>query len=92
MIRQMTLDVSFPTFGNNYYAQHVVFRRQAVLIEDKRFDSFLMPSAINHFSNEVVGFNDQFRFLNDILASHLIDLQAKKPAKQAPKTARRRSV
>jgi hypothetical protein len=35
-----------------------------------------MPSASNHFSNEVVGLNDQFRFLNNILFSHLTDTQA----------------
>jgi hypothetical protein len=35
----------------------------------------LMPAAANHFSNEVVGLNDQFRFLNDVLAEHLLDAE-----------------
>ena len=31
-----------------------------------------MPAAANHFNNEVVGLNDQFRFLNDVLEEHLL--------------------
>jgi len=83
MTKAVILNVSFPEFGNNYYSQRVVFRQRSVLVEDKRFAAVLMPSASNHFSNEVVGLNDQFRFLNDILASHLIDIQAGKPRNQA---------
>jgi hypothetical protein len=76
MARLIALNVSFPKFGRNYYSQQVVFRRQVALIDDQRFAAFLMPSASNHFSNEVVGLNDQFRFLNNILFSHLTDRQA----------------
>ncbi|HEY0287970.1 MAG TPA: hypothetical protein VGC62_13305 [Pseudomonas sp.] len=80
MTREVTLHVSFPRFGNNYYSQHVIARKTQSLVSDNRFDSFLMPAATNHFSNEVIGLTDQFRFLNDILASHLSDVESSRPA------------
>lgn len=81
MTRDVTLHVSFPKFGTNYYSQQVVTRKnRRSLIEDQRFDGFMMPSAENHFSNEVVGFNDQFRFLTDVLTLHLLDVEASRPA------------
>ena len=80
MIRQVNLSVTFPKFGNNYYSQQIVFRKKATLINDSSFAGFLMPSASNHFNNEVVGLNNQFRFLNDILASHLLDIETGNPA------------
>lgn len=93
MTRDVTLHVSFPEFGNNYYSQHVVLRKNRhSLIEDKRFDAFMMPSAENHFSNEVVGFNDQFRFLTDVLAMHLLDVESARPAKRTRQSAQSRSV
>jgi len=46
-------------------------RRVRPLIEDANFESVLMPLAAHHFSNGVVGLNDQFRFLNQILVTHL---------------------
>ncbi|OQR31001.1 hypothetical protein BWR59_15945 [Pseudomonas sp. Bc-h] len=93
MTRDVTLHVSFPDFGKNYYSQHVVTRKQRhSLIEDKRFDAFMMPSAENHFSNEVVGFNDQFRFLTDVLAMHLLEVEAARPARQTRQPAQSRSL
>ncbi|MFK3799865.1 MULTISPECIES: hypothetical protein [unclassified Pseudomonas] len=93
MTRDVTLHVSFPNFGNNYYSQHVVVRKNRhSLIEDKRFDAFMMPSAENHFSNEVVGFNDQFRFLTDVLAMHLLEVDAARPARQARPSGQSRAV
>ncbi|SDG89585.1 hypothetical protein [Pseudomonas abietaniphila] len=93
MTRDVTLHVSFPKFGNNYYSQHVVVRKNRhSLIEDKRFDAFMMPSAENHFSNEVVGFNDQFRFLTDVLAMHLLDVESARPAKRTRPSAQPRSL
>jgi hypothetical protein len=80
MIRTITLSVSFPVFGSNYYEQHVVSRKTQALLFNEDFDDVLMPAASNHFSNEVVGINDQFRFLSDILATHLLDLEATAPA------------
>ncbi|WP_249672042.1 hypothetical protein [Pseudomonas abieticivorans] len=71
MIRTVNLSVTFPNFGTNYFAQHVEARRSVALIEDKSFDAYLMPQAIHHFSNGVVGFNDQCRFLSNILGAHL---------------------
>lgn len=85
MSQRVILNVTFPEFGKNYYSQRVVFRQRSMLVEDKRFAAVLMPSASNHFSNEVVGLNDQFRFLNDILASHLIDLQAGQSGNKQPR-------
>jgi hypothetical protein len=88
MTRDVTLHVSFPKFGKNYYSQHVVIRKtQHHLVEDKRFDAFMMPSAENHFSNEVVGFNDQFRFLTDVLAMHLLEVEATRPARRSRQSA-----
>ncbi|MFW9078917.1 hypothetical protein ACOI9X_06490 [Pseudomonas sp. P2757] len=81
MITTVTLAVSFPVFGSNYYDQQVVSRKTAVLLFNEDFEDLLMPAASNHFSNEVVGINDQFRFLSDILATHLLDLEAAKPAR-----------
>lgn len=93
MTRDVTLHVSFPKFGNNYYSQHVVVRKNRhSLIEDKRFDAFMMPAAENHFSNEVVGFNDQFRFLTDVLATHLLEVEATRPARKARPLGQSRAI
>ena len=93
MARDVTLHVSFPNFGNNYYSQHVVVRKNRhSLIEDTRFDAFMMPSAEQHFSNEVVGFNDQFRFLTDALATHLLETETSRPAKRTRQAAQARSL
>ena len=73
MIHSVTLAVSFAVFGNNYYSQSFVSRKTFELVFDKNFEALLMPAAANHFSNEVVGLNDQFRFLNDVLVEHLLD-------------------
>lgn len=75
MIHIVNLAVSFPVFGKNYYAQQVVSRKTRALVFNKRFEDLLMPAAAHHFSNEVVGLNDQFRFLNDVLAEHLLDVE-----------------
>jgi hypothetical protein len=72
MINQVTLSVSFPVFGNNYYSQPFESRKVLTLVFDKKFEALLIPAAANHFNNEVVGLNDQFRFLNDVLAEHLL--------------------
>ncbi|MEX5684432.1 MULTISPECIES: hypothetical protein [Pseudomonas] len=74
MIHAITLAVSFPVFGNNYYAQQVVSRKERSLVFDQDFEALLMPAATHHFNNEVVGLNDQFRFLNDVLVEHLLDV------------------
>lgn len=71
MIVAVTLAVNFPVFGRNYYAQTHVSRKTFELLFDETFDDLLMPAAANHFSNEVIGLNDQFRFLNDVLEDHL---------------------
>ncbi|HEX8594736.1 MAG TPA: hypothetical protein VF682_15880 [Pseudomonas sp.] len=93
MTRDVTLHVSFPLFGKNYYSQHVVPRKNRHgLVEDNRFGAFMMPSAENHFSNEVVGFNDQFRFLTDVLAMHLLEVEEARPARRARPSAQLRSV
>jgi hypothetical protein len=93
MIQDITLQVSFPKFGNNYYSQDVVSRKtRACLVEDKRFDAFMMPSAENHFSNEVVGFNDQFRFLTDVLAMHLLQVEVTRPARRNHQSVLSRSL
>ncbi|MGV8917661.1 MAG: hypothetical protein ACOH2R_07660 [Pseudomonas sp.] len=92
MILQVSLSVSFPKFGNNYYSQKFVLRTQASLINDDSFSAFLMPSASNHFNNEVVGLNDQFRFLSDILASHLLDIDTGKSAPKPRASMQRRSA
>lgn len=92
MTRDVTLHVSFPTFGKNYYSQHVIARKNSHgLVEDNRFGGFMMPSAENHFSNEVVGFNDQFRFLTDVLAMHLLEVEEARPARRARQSAQSRS-
>jgi hypothetical protein len=75
MIHSVTLAVSFPVFGNNYYAQQVVSRKERSLVFDQAFEALLMPAATHHFNNEVVGLNDQFRFLNDLLVEHLLDTE-----------------
>ncbi|WP_077049173.1 hypothetical protein [Pseudomonas sp. KK4] len=72
MITQVTLSVSFPVFGNNYYSQTFESRKVLTLVFDEKFEALLIPSAEHHFNNEVVGLNDQFRFLNDVLAEHLL--------------------
>ncbi|MDD1966735.1 hypothetical protein NPS29_15490 [Pseudomonas putida] len=93
MARDVTLHVSFPNFGTNYYSQHVVVRKNRhSLIEDKRFDAFMMPAAEQHFSNEVVGFNDQFRFLTDALAMHLLEVEDARPARRGRPSAQARSL
>jgi hypothetical protein len=92
MTREVTLHVSFPKFGRNYYSQHVVARSHSSLISDNRFDAFLMPAASNHFSNEVIGLTDQFRFLNDILASHLMDSETISPAQSRRREQQNRRV
>ncbi|WP_110946893.1 hypothetical protein [Pseudomonas bohemica] len=92
MTRDVTLHVSFPEFGNNYYSQHVVTRKNRhSLVEDNRFGAYMMPSAENHFSNEVVGFNDQFRFLTDVLTMHLLEVEAARPAQRTRHPAQSRS-
>jgi hypothetical protein len=72
MINEVTLAVSFPVFGNNYYSQQFESRKVLTLMFDEKFEDLLIPAAGNHFNNEVVGLNDQFRFLNDVLAEHLL--------------------
>jgi len=76
MNRPVTLSVSFPVFGTNYYSQRYVFKKAANLVFNEQFDELLMPAAGNHFSNGVIGFNDQFRFLSDILEAHLLEAEA----------------
>jgi hypothetical protein len=72
MITEVTLAVSFPVFGTNYYSQKFESRKVLTLVFDKKFEALLIPAADHHFNNEVVGLNDQFRFLNDVLAEHLL--------------------
>jgi len=72
MITEVTLAVSFPVFGNNYYSQQFESRKVLTLVFDEKFEALLIPAAGHHFNNEVVGLNDQFRFLNDVLAEHLL--------------------
>jgi hypothetical protein len=52
-----------------------VSRKAVALVFDEHFEALLMPAAANHFSNEVVGLNDQFRFLNDVLVEHLLETE-----------------
>jgi len=93
MTRDVTLHVSFPRFGQNYYSQHVVtLKHRHGLIEDERFDGFMMPSAENHFSNEVVGFNDQFRFLTDVLTMHLLEVEAARPERKTRQSTQSRRL
>ncbi len=84
MIQTISLHVSFPKFGRNYYSQHVVVRKKPALLVDERFDDFLITSASLHFDNAVIGLTDQTRFLNDILANHLMDQDAAPTARHAP--------
>jgi hypothetical protein len=72
MIQSVTLSVSFPEFGTNYYSQSYESRKVLTLVFDEKFEDLLIPAAGNHFNNEVIGLNDQFRFLNDVLAEHLL--------------------
>src|SRR5471032_1684786 len=44
MIHTVTLAVSFPVFGSNYYAQQVVSRKEIALVFDKEFEALLMPA------------------------------------------------
>jgi hypothetical protein len=85
MINEVTLSVSFPVFGNNYYAQTFESRKELTFVFDKKFEAMLIPAAANHFDNEVVGLNDQFRFLNDVLVEHLQEIEL---AQSAPRSAR----
>lgn len=75
MITEVTLAVSFAVFGNNYYEQTYESRKELTLVFDEKFEALLIPAADHHFSNEVVGLNDQFRFLNDVLAEHLLEVE-----------------
>ncbi|UQS17420.1 hypothetical protein [Pseudomonas sp. HS6] len=83
MTHYVALNVRFPLFGSNYYEQHAVSHQTQALVFNKDFEDLLMPAASNHFSNEVVGLNDQFRFLSDILATHLLDIEASVPARSS---------
>jgi len=85
MIHSVSLSVSFPVFGTNYYAQEFVSRKELSLVFDENFEALLMPAAANHFNNEVVGLNDQFRFLNDVLVEHLLEIEL---AQSAPHSSR----
>jgi hypothetical protein len=85
MIHTITLSVSFPVFGNNFYSQEFVSRKTLSLVFDKQFEALLIPAAANHFNNEVVGLNDQFRFLNDVLVEHLLEIEL---AQSAPRSSR----
>jgi hypothetical protein len=78
MIHTVILAVRFAQFGNNFYAQEFESRKELTLLFDEKFEALLMPAADNHFSNEVVGINDQFRFLNDVLVEHLLDVELEK--------------
>lgn len=78
MIHTVTLAVRFPVFGNNFYAQEFESRKELTLLFDEKFEALLIPAADHHFSNEVVGLNDQFRFLNDVLVEHLLDIELAK--------------
>jgi len=85
MIHSVSLAVSFPVFGTNFYAQDFVSRKELSLVFDANFEALLMPAAANHFNNEVVGLNDQFRFLNDVLVEHLLEIEL---AQSAPRSSR----
>jgi hypothetical protein len=82
MINNVTLAVSFPVFGNNYYSQQLESRKVLTLVFDEKFEALLIPAAGHHFSNEVVGLNDQFRFLNDVLAEHLLATEVASSARR----------
>ncbi|MBV7570810.1 hypothetical protein [Pseudomonas sp. PDM27] len=83
MMHTVSLAVRFPLFGNNFYAQKFESRKELTLLFDEKFEALLIPSADHHFSNEVVGLNDQFRFLNDVLAEHLLDVELAKGSARA---------
>jgi hypothetical protein len=83
MMHTVSLAVRFPLFGNNFYAQKFESRKELTLLFDEKFEALLIPSADHHFSNEVVGLNDQFRFLNDVLAEHLLDVELAKASAHA---------
>ena len=83
MINQVTLAVSFPVFGNNYYSQQYESRKVLALVFDDKFEALLIPAAGHHFNNEVVGLNDQFRFLTDVLAEHLLATEVAASDRQA---------
>ncbi|MBT9268247.1 hypothetical protein KKQ10_25540 [Pseudomonas sp. MG-9] len=83
MSHYVALNVRFPVFGSNYYDQHAVSHKAEALVFNENFENLLMPAATHHFSNEVVGINDQFRFLSDILATHLLDIEAAVPARSS---------
>jgi hypothetical protein len=83
MMHTVSLAVRFPLFGNNIYAQKFESRKELTLLFDEKFEALLIPSADHHFSNEVVGLNDQFRFLNDVLAEHLLDVELAKASAHA---------
>jgi len=85
MIHAISLCVSFPVFGNNFYSQPFVSRKELSLVFDKNFEALLIPAAANHFNNEVVGLNDQFRFLNDVLVEHLLEIEL---GQSAPRSSR----
>ena len=85
MIHSVTLAVSFAVFGNNFYSQSFISRKTLELVFDENFEALLIPAAANHFSNEVVGLNDQFRFLNDVLVEHLLEVEL---AQAMPRSAR----
>jgi len=82
MINYVTLAVSFPVFGNNYYSQPFESRKVLTLMFDEKFEALLIPAAGHHFSNEVIGLNDQFRFLNDVLAEHLLATEVASSARR----------
>lgn len=82
MINEVTLAVSFPVFGNNYYEQTFESRKELTLVFDEKFEALLIPAAEHHFNNEVIGLNDQFRFLNDMLAEHLLELEVAATARR----------
>ncbi|EPA95910.1 hypothetical protein F6476_17530 [Pseudomonas umsongensis] len=82
MITNVTLAVSFPVFGNNYYSQQFESRKVLTLMFDEKFEALLIPAAGHHFSNEVIGLNDQFRFLNDVLAEHLLATEVASSARR----------
>jgi hypothetical protein len=82
MITKVTLAVSFPVFGNNYYSQQFESRKVLTLMFDEKFEALLIPAAGHHFNNEVIGLNDQFRFLNDVLAEHLLATEVASSARR----------
>ena len=45
MIHAISLCVSFPVFGNNFYSQPFVSRKELSLVFDKNFEALLIPAA-----------------------------------------------